>query len=69
MIHMPKGFGKIAASKEHAWYYEARPGAQGAQSTQTWITDSYKFHLILRISGASAVERRGFGPALDGESR
>ena len=38
MIHMPKGFGKIAASKEHAWYYEARPGAQGAQSTQTWIT-------------------------------
>jgi choline dehydrogenase len=38
MIHMPKGFGKIAASKEHAWYYQARPGKDGAQSTQTWIT-------------------------------
>ena len=38
MIHMPKGFPKIAASKEHAWYYEARPGDTGAQSTQTWIT-------------------------------
>jgi choline dehydrogenase-like flavoprotein len=38
MIHMPKGFGKIAASANHAWYYEARPGAEGVQSTQTWIT-------------------------------
>jgi choline dehydrogenase len=38
MIHMPKGFGKIAASTSHAWYYEAMPGAAGAQSKQTWIT-------------------------------
>jgi len=38
MIHMPKGFGKIAASTRHAWLYEAKPGAEGVQSTQTWIT-------------------------------
>jgi len=38
MIHMPKGFPKIAASKLHAWTYEARPGAEGAQSTQSWIS-------------------------------
>lgn len=37
MIHMPKGFGKIAATKTHSWYYEASPGAEGCQSTQTWI--------------------------------
>jgi choline dehydrogenase-like flavoprotein len=38
MIHMPKGFPKIAASKQHAWTYEARPGAEGAQSNQSWIS-------------------------------
>lgn len=38
MIHMPKGFGKIAAMTSHSWYYEASPGAEGCQSTQTWIS-------------------------------
>lgn len=38
MIHMPKGFPKIAASKQHAWTYDARPGTQGAQSKQSWIS-------------------------------
>jgi choline dehydrogenase len=38
MIHMPKGFGTIAASKDHAWTYKARPGVAGVQSTQDWIT-------------------------------
>ncbi len=37
MIHMPKGFSKIAASPKHAYYYEARPTAGGKNSTETWI--------------------------------
>ncbi|MFS0736629.1 GMC family oxidoreductase N-terminal domain-containing protein [Sphingomonas sp. 1P06PA] len=37
MIHMPKGFGKIAASRKHAYYYEADPGPGGKNASETWI--------------------------------
>jgi choline dehydrogenase len=36
MIHIPKGFGKIAASQKHAWYYDAE-GARGKNGSETWI--------------------------------
>ncbi len=37
MIHMPKGFGKIAASAQHAYYYDAVAGPGGKNSAETWI--------------------------------
>ncbi|MFC4312268.1 GMC family oxidoreductase [Steroidobacter flavus] len=37
MIHMPKGFAKIAASTQHCYYYEAEPGTAGRGGTETWI--------------------------------
>ena len=37
MIHMPKGFAKIAASAQHAYYYQAEPGPSGRQGSETWI--------------------------------
>jgi choline dehydrogenase-like flavoprotein len=38
MIHMPKGFGKIAASKAHSWDFQAVPGPEGSASTQAWMS-------------------------------
>ena len=38
MIHMPKGFGKIAASKAHSWDFQATPGPDGSASTQAWMS-------------------------------
>lgn len=37
MIHMAKGFGKIAASPAHRSFYDAKPGAAGKQSEEQWI--------------------------------
>ncbi len=37
MIHMPKGFGKIAASAKHAYYFDAIAGPGGKNSAETWI--------------------------------
>jgi len=37
MIHMPKGFTKIAASKQHALYYDVEPGASGKNTAEIWL--------------------------------
>ncbi len=37
MIHMPKGFGKIAASKKHAYYFDANVNSGGKNAPETWI--------------------------------
>lgn len=37
MIHMPKGFAKVAASAQHTYSYDATPGAGGKNASETWI--------------------------------
>jgi choline dehydrogenase len=36
-IQVPKGFGKVAASKHNTYYYEAHPGPGGKNSSEQWI--------------------------------
>ena len=47
MIHMPKGFAKIAASARHAWYYDAT-AAKGRNQPETWIRGKM-------LGGSSAI--------------